>query len=145
MLKLYFTSMDISVDYKRKNIKSIAVYDINLLADFLGNLMFTGNSKKLVEANEVLERFLSLLRPDSTHLNVENNVLQVAMYTTDYIPADEVDYELGTRPQTPYHDVLNGAKELAHSMSYNTSSAADAYRNLQALFEKHPELPRKSS
>jgi hypothetical protein len=145
MLKLYFSSADVSVDHQRKHIRNIAIYDVKLLPDFLGRLMFTGSNKNLVEANEVLDRFISLLRPDTTHLTVENAVMRVCLYKTDFIPETEIDWELGQRPEMPFHEILHTTTDLVRAMSYNSPSAADIYRNLQVLFEKHSELPRKNS
>lgn len=143
MLKLYFHSTDITVDHKRKKIQSIAIYDINLLPDFLGNLMFTGSPSKLVEANKVMERFLSLLHPDSTCIGVENDVMGIKMYYTDFIKDDEVDWSLGEKPEAPFYEILSSVQLLSSAMNYGSPNAAAEYSKLQTLFEKYPELPRK--
>lgn len=144
MLKLYIHSSDVTVSNdKHSNIRQVLIHDRNLLLGFIQGLSFRGHPTKLREANEVVNHFLAMLKDDSKNLTVENSVMQITMYDPEFVPAKDVDVELGARPPMPFHEILHTTQELTRAMSYNNSSAADTYRNLQALFEKYPELPRK--
>lgn len=145
MNRLYIISDVVGItDSQGLTLRDVAVYDEELLVDYLIGVTLKGHDvKKVAKIKKAIYHFLDHWENGEREITVSFSGFNITTYPTVYIEKEPGLIELGERPSDPVREVYEALGKLQMSIDCKSSNAADMYQELQDIIKKYPTLQIK--
>jgi hypothetical protein len=145
MNRLYIISNVVSItDSQGRTIRDVAVYDEELLVDYLIGVTLKGHDvKKVAKIKKAIYHFLDHWENGEREITVSFSDFNITTHPTSYIEKEPGLIELGERPADPVREVYDALGKLQLSIECKSPNAAALYQELQDTIKKYPTLQIK--
>ena len=145
MNRLYIISDVVGItDSQGRTIRDVAVYDEELLVDYLiGVTLKSHNVKKVAMIKKAIYHFLDHWENGEREITVSFSDFNITIHPTSYIEKEHGLIELGERPSDPVREVYEALGKLKMSIDCKSPNAAAMYQELQDIIKKYPTLQIK--
>lgn len=145
MNRLYIISNVVSItDAQGRTVHDVAVYDEELLVDYLIGVTLKGHDvKKVAKIKKAIYHFLDHWENGEREITVSFSDFNITTHPTSYIEKEPGLIELGERPADPVREVYDALGKLQLSIECKSPNAAALYQELQDTIKKYPTLQIK--
>lgn len=145
MHRLYIISNVVSItDTQGRTVHDVAVYDEELLFDYLIGVTLKGHDvKKVAMIKKAIYHFLDHWENGEREITVSFSDFNITIHPTSYIEKEPGLIELGERPANPVREVYDALGKLQMSIDCKSPNTAAIYQKLQDTIKKYPTLQIK--